>query len=99
MADHRVDDLLVHIQLMEHLLGLDAVLLRVQLKIDIVQHPHGTPEVHVLRVKLPGQLSHHLRDSLRVLDMKGFLIITHHKLFGLFRAGDITHVFSLLCNC
>ena len=99
MADYGVDHFLIHIQLVQHLVGLDAVLLRVQLKIDIVQHTHRAPEIHVLRVKLLGQLSHHLGDSLRVLDMKGFLIVTHHKLFGLFRAWDITHVFSLLCNC
>ena len=60
MAYHGVDDVLVNVQLVQHFICLDAVLLRVQLKIYIMQHTHRAPEVDVLRVVLFGELPHDL---------------------------------------
>ena len=96
MADHRVDDLLVNIQFMEHFVCLYAVLLGVQLKINVVEHSHRAPEVHVFRVVFSGKLPHDLGDGLRVLDVEGFLVVLFYKLFGLLGCRYVAHIVFLL---
>ena len=91
MAHHRVDQSLVHVHLMEQLVGLDAVLLRPELKVDVVHHAHRAPEVHPLRVKLPGQHPHDLGYGPSVLQMERLLVVFTDDIKGFFRRGDPAH--------
>ena len=102
MADDRVDHVLVDIQLMQQLICLDAVLLRPQLKVDVVEHPDRAPEVLVLRVVFLRDLSHDLRHGLGVLKMERVSVILLDQISGLVDSGDVTHSINLLtfahCN-
>ena len=94
VADHCVDQRLVQTHLMEHLVGLDAVLLRPKLKVDVVEHTHAAPEVHPLRVVFLGKLPHHLGDDLRVLQMEGLFIVLLDQFERLVRRRDLSHIGS-----
>ena len=60
MADNSMDDVLVYIVLVQQLYRLDAVLLRIQLKIDVMQHSDGAPEIDVLRIVFFCKFAHDL---------------------------------------
>lgn len=50
VAAHRVDEVLVRAALSQQLRRLDAVLVGVLLKVDVVEQAHVAPEIHVLAV-------------------------------------------------
>ena len=91
MADHGVDDALVYIELVQQLVGLDAVLLGPLLKIYVVEYAHGAPVVDVLGVVGLRDLAHDLADGLGVLDVEGLRIIALYELERLLGRGDIAH--------
>ena len=94
MADDGVDHILVDVQLMQHFVCLDAVLLGVEFKVDVVEHSDGRPEIHAFGVKFLGKLAHDLGNGLGVLDMEGVLVVAHNKLLGLLNSGDVAHIFT-----
>ena len=76
MADHGVDQPFLNAPLTQNLLLLDAVLLRILLKIQIMQQPHQAPELFLIAIaQLPGEIAHHALNNLGVLQMKGVLIV------------------------
>ena len=94
MADYRMDHVFVDVQLMQYLICLDAVLLRVQLKIYVVEHADGLPELHVFRVVFLGKLAHDLGNGLAVLDMERLLVIALKQLMRLLDCRNIAHVYT-----
>ena len=83
VADHRVDQPLLQAPLPHDLLLLDAVLLRVPLKIQVVQQANQPPEIGFLAVaQLLGKVAHDALHDLGVLQMKGVLIVFRQQLPG-----------------
>ena len=89
-----MDHVFVDVQLMQYLICLDAVLLGVQLKINVVEHTYGFPELHVLRVVFLGKFAHDLGNGLAVLDMKRLLVIALKQLMRLLDCRNIAHVYT-----
>ena len=76
MAAHRVDQVGVAARLLQQLRGLQAVLLRPHLKVDIVQQSGGGPEIRVLAVaQFVGIPAHDTLDRQGVLDMERLVIV------------------------
>ena len=85
---------LVNVQLMQYLICLDAVLLRIQLKIYVVEHADSFPEFHILRVVLLGEFANDLGYGLAVLDMERFFVIALKQLMCLLDCRNIAHVYT-----
>lgn len=96
MADNGVDYRFVYVQLVQHLVGLDAVLLGIQLKVYVVKHADSCPELDTLGVKFLGELAHDLGNGLGVLKMESVLVEAADKLSGLLNGGDVTHKYHSL---
>ena len=76
MAAHSVDEFLAAAGLLQKLRGLDTVLLRPLLKVDVVEQTHGGPEVRILPVaQLVGIPAHDALYGQAVLDVKRLLVI------------------------
>ena len=86
-----MDKILINVHLMEHFIRFDTVLLRIKLKVNIMDHSNSCPEFNVFRIKLLCKFAHNLGYSLGVLYVESFLVIFHNQFFGLFYSGDITH--------
>ena len=62
--------------LFQQLRGLETVLLRPHLKVDVVQQTGGGPEIRVLAIaQLVDVPAHHTLDGQRVLDMERLVIV------------------------
>ena len=91
VADYAMDHILVDIQFMQNFVCFHTVLIRIHLKINIVQHAHRSPEIYALGVVFLGKLSHNLGHDLRMLKVKRLFIVAFNKLFCLFWTGYVTH--------
>ena len=80
---HRMDQFLLGAALSQKLRSLRAVLLRVHLKIDVVQKTCDLPEIAVLPVaQLPGVPAHHLAHGQSVQNVERFLVVLFKKREG-----------------
>ena len=58
-------------------LGFDTVLLRILFKIQIVEQPHDSPEIHLIFIaQLLCKVSHNTFHGLRMLQMEFVLVVS-----------------------
>ena len=80
MAYHRMDEPVLRADFPKKLRRFRTVLLRVALKIHVVQEAHQPPEILLRPIaQLPGEIPHYAFHRQRVLNMKGFLIVFDQK--------------------
>ena len=96
MAHGRAHDTLVDVLRPAKLHALDAVLLGIQLKVDVVEHTHGLPVIYPLGVILGGVPAHDAGHDLSVAQVEGVLIVLFQNFQRLFRSGNVAHVMFLL---
>ena len=75
VAERCPHDALVDVLGGEQLLALDAVLFGVQFKVDIVEHTHRFPIIHLFRIVGLGIPAQNARHHLSVMEMEGVLIV------------------------
>ena len=97
VAAHRVDEVVVRAALFQQLRCLDAVLVGVLLKVDVVEQTHVAPEIHVLAVaQLLGVPTHDPFHRQRVLEMEMILIVLAQQLPRCLSIHGLFHVWFLL---
>ena len=73
-------------------LGFYAVLFRILFKIQIVEQPHDSPEIHLIFIaQLLCKVSHNTFHGLRMLQMEFVLIVSGQKLPGFFPCWYFSH--------
>ena len=76
MAAHGMDELILRPCFPQKLRRLDAVLLRIHLKVNIVQQAGDSPKILLLPISLVlGKPTHHAFHGKGVKDVERFLII------------------------
>ena len=93
-----VDHRFVYVLVAQHLLRLDAVLLGVKLKINIVKHADGGPVIDSLGVKFLCKLAHDLGNGLGMLEVERLFVELGDTLSCLIDCGDVAHLCCLLKN-
>ena len=87
-----MDQPLVEIPLAHDLLRLDAVLIGIALKIQIMQQADNAPEIHLVAVaELLREIAHNALDRAGMMQMKRILVILRQQCPGFLPVQLLAH--------
>ena len=92
MAGRGVDQPLVEIALAHDLLRLDAVLVGITLKVQVMQQADNAPEIHLVPIaELLREVAHDALDRAGMVQMERVLIIFRQQLPGFVPVQLLAH--------
>ena len=92
MAGRGVDQPLVEVALAHDLLRLDAVLIGIALKVQIMQQADNAPEIHFVPVtELLREIAHDTLDRAGMMQMERILVILRQQCPGFLPVQLLAH--------